>query len=216
MRFGGITKDGRAHVHLELKRRDDVKPAPEGGVDVFLTVRDPLPPVCPLHGEPEVRTLRTWVTTKRKTRHTRGQIRILGAETAAKAHTFRSRSKHCSRHITVRMPLCRRCVVVNRVARGFMSFFLGLSALLLLVAVIIGAVGAAPDNAALFTMAFFGGLWSPALGLGVSYIRQGWLGLEAPIDASVLVVADAHPNFVRAFESGRAGSPPVPAQPYEH
>ncbi|MEU5843705.1 hypothetical protein [Rhodococcus sp. NPDC047139] len=216
MRFGGIAKTGRAHVHLELKRREDARPAPEGGVDLFLTVRDPLPPVCAVHGEPEVRTLRTWITTGRKTRHTRGQIRILGAEAAAKAHTFHSRSEHWSRHIAIRLPLCRRCVVVNRVARGFMALFLAISVLLLLTVVVIGVTGTGPDHKALATMAFFGGLWSPALGLGVRQIRQGWLGLEAPIDASALVIADAHPNFVRELGNAPAGASQAPIQPYEH
>lgn len=91
-----------------------------------------------------------------------------------------------------------------------------IAALLLLAVVILGAVGAARENMALCTMAFFGGLWSPALGLGVRYIRQGRLGLEAPVDVSVLVVADAHPNLVRAVEDGRAGGLPASAQPYEH
>jgi len=90
------------------------------------------------------------------------------------------------------------------------------AALLLLAVVILGAVGAARENMALCTMAFFVGLGSPALGLGVRYIRQGRLGLGAPADASVLVVADAYPNFVRAVEDGRAGGLPASAQPYEH
>ena len=90
------------------------------------------------------------------------------------------------------------------------------AALLLLAVVILGAVGAARENMALCTMAFFVGLGSPALGLGVRYIRQGRLGLEPPADSSVLVIADAHPNFVRAFEDERAGGLPASAQPYEH
>lgn len=203
VKHGGITKSDRAHVRFELKCRDDVKSAPDGAPNPLLTVKDPLPPLCPVHGVPEIERVRTWVTTSRKVRHTRGQIRILGTEAGAQASTWRARAQHVPRHISFDVPMCAHCVRVDRVARWAIKLFLFAGLFCLLAVVNMAITGLGREHPGVATLLVFGAILVPTPAIFVRQMRQGWWGFEAPIDGSALVVAYAHPNFVVETERRR-------------
>lgn len=156
--------------------------------------------MCPVHGTPEIERVHTWVTTHRKIRHSRAQIRIIGTEAAAKASTWRARMRQKRHVISFDVPMCARCVRVDRLTRWAMKLFLLGGLVCLLVAVQMAVTGMAREHTALWSLFVFGTFLVPAPTVLVRQMRQGWWGFEAPIDGSALVVAYAHPNFVAEVE----------------
>lgn len=190
-------------MRFETQDRDDAIPTRLGGRPVQLTVKDELPPVCPVHGVPEVERVHTWVTTYRKIRHSRAQIRIIGTEAAAKASTWRARAQHKPHVIAFDVPMCARCVRIDRLTRWAMWLCMLGGLVCLLVAVQMAALGWAREHMALWSLLVFGTFLVPTPAIFVRQMRQGWWGFEAPIDGSALVVAYAHPNFVAETERRR-------------
>ena len=153
---------------------------------------DPIPPVCPRHGEPETGRVRVTVASD-ASEPREGPSRIGSALEAA----------YTVQVAAVDWPVCARCVAVRtrwQIAAAATCTVLGVIFLALVFALVQGA----PKIYGLALLSVFGLSFLPIyVALRVVEPRRASLGMSVANDGSELVVSQAHPEFARAVAAQR-------------
>ncbi|MEU5843706.1 hypothetical protein [Rhodococcus sp. NPDC047139] len=153
---------------------------------------DPIPPVCPRHGEPESDRVRVTVAAD-ASEPRRGANRIGSALEAA----------YTVQVAAVDWPVCGKCVAVRtrwQLAAAATCTVLGVIFLALVFALVQGA----PKIYGLALLSVFGLSFLPIfVALRVLEPRRASVGVSVAEDGSELVISRAHPEFARAVEAQR-------------
>lgn len=153
---------------------------------------EPLPPICPLHGDPEVERTRVTVASDTAKADT-GSGRLNSALEAA----------YTPRIAAVDWPVCARCVAIrvrSQIAAAATCTVLGAVFLALVFALIQGA----PKVYGFALLTVFGLSFLPIyVALRVIEPRRTSLGVSVTEDGSEIVVSHAHPEFARAVAAQR-------------
>ena len=178
----------RVEVRLAVEYPGSGASNPRGAI----RTAEPIPPVCPRHGEPEINRVR--VTVASDSSEPRGGANKLGSALEA-AYTVQVAA--------LDWPVCARCVAVRtrwQIAAAATCTVLGVIFLALVFALVQGA----PKIYGLALLTVFGLSFLPIyVALRVLEPRRASLGLSVTEDGSELVVSQAHPEFARTVAAQR-------------
>lgn len=154
---------------------------------------EPVPPICPRHGEPEIDRARVTISADQSDVD-RGSSRLGSALEAA----------YTVKVAAVEWPVCGRCVATRirwQIAAAATCTVLGVVFLALVFALIQGA----PKIYGVGLLTVFGLSFLPIyMALRVLEPRRATLGVSVADDGTEIIVAQAHPEFARAVAAQRA------------
>ena len=179
-----VGESERTEVRLGIEQPGVGAVASAGDSAVRLV--EPIPPICPRHGEPETGRARVTVSTAEAPR---GRSRRFGSALEA---------AYAVQVAAIDWPECARCVSVRtrwQLAAAATCTVLGV----VFVALVIALLRGAPMIYGLVLLGVFGLSFLPIyLAVRIVEPRRAALGVAVSEDGSELVISNAHPAFARA------------------